>query len=62
MLTDNNDTLKKSTWNVSLIKVETKKRESYIRWFSHVQSRTINAPMIKSQLIQVKETKKGRGR
>ena len=48
MLTDNNNTSKKSTWNVSLVKVETKKRESCIRWFSYVQRRTINAPMIKS--------------
>ena len=62
MLTDNNNTSKKSTWNVSLVKVEKKKRESCIRWFSYVQRRTINAPMIKSYLIHVKETKKGRGR
>ena len=31
-------------------------------WFDHVQRRVINAPVRKSELIQVERTKKGRGR
>jgi hypothetical protein len=37
-------------------------RESHLRWFGHVQRRAINAPVRKSELIQVEGTKKGRGR
>ena len=33
-----------------------------LRWFGHVQRRTINAPMKRSELIQVDGTKKGSGR
>jgi hypothetical protein len=31
-------------------------------WFDHVQRRVINAPVRKSELIQVERTRKGRGR
>ena len=37
-------------------------RESYLRWFGHVQKRLTNSPVRKSELIQVEATKKGRGR
>ena len=37
-------------------------RESHLRWFGHVQRRVINAPVRKSELIQVEGMKKGRGR
>ena len=50
-------------------------RESHLRWFGHVQRRAINAPVRKSELIQIegirhpkkkkkklRELKKGRGR
>ncbi len=30
-----------------------------MRWFGHVQSRAINIPMTKSELIQVERMKKG---
>ena len=33
-----------------------------LRWFGHVQRRTINAPMKRSELIQVDGTKKRSGR
>ena len=36
--------------------------ESCLRWFGHVQRRVINATIRKSGLIQVKGTKKCRGR
>ena len=35
-----------------------KMRESRLRWFGYVQRRVINAPVKKSELIQVKRTKK----
>ena len=37
-------------------------RESCLRKFGHVQRRTINAPMRKSELIQVERMERGRGR
>ena len=37
-------------------------RESCLRKFGHVQRRTINVPMRKSELIQVERMEKGRGR
>ena len=36
--------------------------ESRLRWFGCVYRRVINAPMRKSELIQVEGKKKGRGR
>ena len=38
-----------------------KMRESRLRWFGHLQRKIINAPMRKSELLEVEETKKGRG-
>ena len=45
-----------------MVSIDEKMRESRLRWFSHVQKRTINAIVRKSELIQVEGTKKGRGR
>ncbi len=45
-----------------MAQIDEKMRESYLRWFGHVQRRKINALVRKSELIQVKRTKKGEGR
>ena len=45
-----------------MVSIDEKMRESRLRWFSHVQRRTINAIVRKSELIQVEGTRKGRGR
>ena len=42
--------------------IDEKMRESRLKWFGHVQKRVINAPVIKSELIQVCGTTKSRGR
>ena len=42
--------------------IDEKMRKSNFRWFVHVYRTTINAPMRKSELLQVEGTKKGKGR
>ena len=37
-------------------------KDSCLRWFGHVQRSVTNAPVKKSELIQVEETKKKRGK
>ena len=34
----------------------------HLRWFDHMERRAMNAPMRKSELIQVKGTKKATGK
>ena len=45
-----------------MVPIDKMMRESRLRWFGHIQRRATNAPIRKSELIQVKGTKKGRGR
>jgi hypothetical protein len=42
--------------------IDEKMKENHLRWFGHVQKRAINAPVKKSELIQVDRMKKDRGR
>ena len=42
--------------------IDEKMRKSCLRWLGHVQKREINAPVRKSELIQVEGTKKCKGR
>ena len=41
--------------------IDEKMRESCLRWFGHIQRREINAPVRKSELIQVEGMKKCKG-
>ena len=47
---------------MGVVPINEKIRESHLRWFGHVQRKSINVPVRKSELIQVEVTKKGRGR
>ena len=47
---------------IGVVPINEKIRESPLRWFGHVQRKSINVPVRKSELIQVEVTKKGRGR
>ena len=42
--------------------IDEKMRENGLRWFGQVERRVINAPMRKTELIQVEGTTKSRGR
>ena len=42
--------------------IDKRMRESCLRWFGHVWRRVINAPVRKSEYIQVERRKKRRGR
>ena len=52
---------------IGVVPTDEKMRESHLRWFGHVQRRAINAPVRKSELIQIegirhpKKKKKGWG-
>jgi hypothetical protein len=46
---------------IGVTPIDEKMRESCLRWFGHVQRREINAPVRKSELIQVEGTKKCKG-
>ena len=47
---------------VGVTPINKKMKEICLRWFGHVQSKAINVLIRKSELIQVEETQKGRGR
>jgi hypothetical protein len=47
---------------IGVVPIDENMRESLLRWFSHVQRRLINAPVRKSELIQVEGTEKSKGR
>ena len=38
---------------IGVVPTDEKMRESYLKWFGHVQRRAINAPVRKIELIQV---------
>ena len=47
---------------IGVAPVDEKIRESHLRCFDHVQRKETNAPVRKSELIQVEGTKRGRGK
>ena len=47
---------------VGISAMENKKGERRLRWFGHVQRRPKDAPVRRSELLDIRELKRGRGR
>ena len=45
---------------IEMTPIDEKMRESYLRWFGHVQRRAIYVPVRKNKLIRVEGMKKGK--
>ena len=54
----NDDILSK----VGISAIEDKLRESYLRWFEHVQRRPMDAPVRRNEMLDIGELKRVKGR